>query len=182
MNTLLDIALNDIREEYLRARNKFHKFNSDHEGYAVILEELDELWDDIKNNRADDLKRKEAVQVAAMALRFILDLAEPPEQGADDGEFKTEVLPPKRKIICPPRQMGKTAALDIMAPEVEPPERGASEAKDVVCGFCGEPLSQICARCCSVKITLLSSSGVSLAEFDRAYLAMVTPDEAAGRT
>lgn len=50
------------------------KFNSTHEGYAVLLEEVDELWDGIKGNLSQELLAAEAVQVAAMALRFLLDL------------------------------------------------------------------------------------------------------------
>lgn len=51
---------------------KYGQFNSTHEAYGVIKEEVDEMWDECKKN---DLKfmRAEAVQVAAMALRFILD-------------------------------------------------------------------------------------------------------------
>jgi len=65
-------CLKDIEDEYARARKKFPDFNSAHEGYAVILEELDEAWDEIK---ANDLTaaRKEMVQVGAMALRFLID-------------------------------------------------------------------------------------------------------------
>lgn len=69
----LEVALHLVREECLRAMAKFQPFNSSHEGYAVILEELDELWDEVKGNRPD-LARKEAVQVAAMAVRFLLDV------------------------------------------------------------------------------------------------------------
>ncbi len=67
-----DIA-EDIAEEARRAREKFAPFNSSHEGYAVIAEELDELWDDVK---ANDIPHsiKEAVQVGAMALRYIADM------------------------------------------------------------------------------------------------------------
>lgn len=57
------------------AIDKFPKFNSAHEGYAIIKEELDELWDEIKNKDSNpNEQRKEAVQVAAMAIRFMLDL------------------------------------------------------------------------------------------------------------
>lgn len=66
------IAQAAIDAEYTRALNKFGAFNSPHEGYAVILEELDELWDEIKRKRMNkEAVRKEAVQVAAMALRFL---------------------------------------------------------------------------------------------------------------
>lgn len=69
-----EIAIKEIAQEYKRATEKFKKFASTHEGYAVVLEELDELWWEIKNNTnpAHNM-RDEAVQVGAMALRFIVD-------------------------------------------------------------------------------------------------------------
>jgi len=67
-----------INDEFHRAIEKFPSFNSAHEGYAVILEELDELWEIVKLKQStvgrDDLLRKEAVQVGAMALRFLVDM------------------------------------------------------------------------------------------------------------
>jgi len=46
-----------------------------HEGFAILQEEVDELWDEIKLKRPDkDKLRKEALQVGAMALRFLVDL------------------------------------------------------------------------------------------------------------
>lgn len=68
--------LAEIMEEYVRARAKFPPMHSTHEGYAVILEELDEMWDAIK---ANDTKgaRREALQVATMALAFLLEVQEP---------------------------------------------------------------------------------------------------------
>jgi hypothetical protein len=68
----LDSVLGEVTDELRRAESKFAKFNSRHEAYAVILEELDELWDEVKAN--DHAKaRKEAVQVATVALRFLRD-------------------------------------------------------------------------------------------------------------
>ncbi|MFA5348098.1 MAG: hypothetical protein WC294_08170 [Methanoregula sp.] len=64
----------DIIAEYGKASEKFPPFNSTHEGYAVILEELDELWDCVKGNHTKERSREEAVQVAAMAIRFIKNL------------------------------------------------------------------------------------------------------------
>lgn len=58
-------------------------FNSDHEGYAVLLEEVDEYWDEVKNGYKRSgkdrglwnlKKRNEAVQIAAMAIRIIQEL------------------------------------------------------------------------------------------------------------
>ena len=71
MNTLE--AQGIILSEYLRAVTKFSEFNTPHEGYAVILEELDELWEEIKANSDKEALKKEAIQVGAMALRFIID-------------------------------------------------------------------------------------------------------------
>lgn len=69
----IDRALAAVRSELLRAIGTFGAFGSGHEGYAVMLEELDELWDQVK---ANDLEaaRAEATQVAAMAVRFMIDL------------------------------------------------------------------------------------------------------------
>jgi hypothetical protein len=67
-----DVVWKLVRAEVERAARKHPAFNSHHEGYAVLLEEVDELWDDVK---ADDHDHaiEEAIQVAAMAVRFITD-------------------------------------------------------------------------------------------------------------
>ncbi len=69
----VDTAISLVRAELDRAQAKFAAFHSGHEGYAVMREELEELWDEIKRN---DPHRAtvEAVQVAAMALRYLVDL------------------------------------------------------------------------------------------------------------
>ena len=70
----LNDALTATVSELNSATKTFSKFHSTHEGYAVILEELDELWDKIKNkNSSADEITKEAIQVAAMGLRFLVD-------------------------------------------------------------------------------------------------------------
>ena len=82
----------EVVAEPQRARATHGPMNSHHEGYAVILEELDELWDVCKMNthkfgseaavRVEQRKfkreamRKEALQVAAMAVRFIEDICD----------------------------------------------------------------------------------------------------------
>lgn len=66
-----------VLQELGSARAKFKPFNSSHEGYAAILEEVDELWDEVKDNkRADTLERQrhEAIQVGAMGIRYLLDV------------------------------------------------------------------------------------------------------------
>jgi len=71
----VDNIMIEIYEEYQRAIKKFLPFNSAHEGKAVIEEELDELWDEIKRKKRDNKQmKKEAIQVGAMALRFLVDI------------------------------------------------------------------------------------------------------------
>ena len=99
----LDGALNDIGASYVKARQKHAPMRGPHEGYAILLEEVDELWDEVKRwqpapdavigegetheSRAarwaayEENKaalRKEALHVAAMALAFLLEVAPRP--------------------------------------------------------------------------------------------------------
>lgn len=68
-------AVNECSAELSRAIRKHGAMRGPHEGYAVILEELDELWAEIKRRDIDyDAMRKEAIQVAAMAMRFVADV------------------------------------------------------------------------------------------------------------
>jgi len=61
--------------EYAGATNKFGKFNSKHEGLAVIWEEFTELKDEVFLKISDKEKMKhEATQIGAMAMRFIFDI------------------------------------------------------------------------------------------------------------
>lgn len=95
-------VLDEVEHELERARATHAPMNSHHEGYAVILEELDELWEVCKANthsfeptrpafavgdidpaNKTELRRlkraamrKEALQVAAMAIRFIEDVCD----------------------------------------------------------------------------------------------------------
>ena len=73
----LEGILHEIEEELYRALRKFPPFASPHEGWAIIKEEEEELWDEIKRQhdvRSGNKMRREAIQVAAMAVRFVLDL------------------------------------------------------------------------------------------------------------
>jgi hypothetical protein len=83
-----------VDRELQFARNKFQPMHSMHEGYAVLLEEVEELWDWIKQKQmpelAEDNRRTvellipsrnqaaicgELVQIAAMAQRIFEDVA-----------------------------------------------------------------------------------------------------------
>jgi hypothetical protein len=97
----LTAAKDAIAAELVTAQSKFAPFNSDHEGYAVILEESNELdeempgieealrhlWSAVRRNdrigaraHAETLAMyaeraaAEAIQTAAMAHRFLADL------------------------------------------------------------------------------------------------------------
>lgn len=70
------IASIDALEECMAARGKFPPMNSPHEGFAVLLEEVEELKAHVwtkQRLRKLKLMRKEAIQVAAMALSFAAD-------------------------------------------------------------------------------------------------------------
>lgn len=71
---LIDLELRSIPEKYHR------NFSSVHEGYAVLLEEVRELENEVffgEKKNGDNHKqrlREEAIQVAAMAVRIIQEL------------------------------------------------------------------------------------------------------------
>lgn len=67
-----DRLLTEVAAELARAEAKFTPFNSAHEGYAVILEEVEELWLDVRTKGTSlEKMRAEAVQIAAMGVRFM---------------------------------------------------------------------------------------------------------------
>ena len=71
-----DSCIDEVELELYSATAKFPKFHSTHEGYAVIKEEVDELWDAIKHNQGTYELKSEAIQVAAMAIRFLIDICD----------------------------------------------------------------------------------------------------------
>lgn len=77
MTGKLEIAITAMITEVILATDKYKPFNSAMEGYAVILKELDELWDEIRSAKTDNRDKEqmyiEAKQVAAMAIRFMVD-------------------------------------------------------------------------------------------------------------
>jgi hypothetical protein len=69
----LESVIEEVVAEVQRAVAMHEPMWSPHEGYAVLKEQVDELWDAIKANDSENA-RKEAVQVAAMAIRYLLDI------------------------------------------------------------------------------------------------------------
>ena len=77
MDLTIDEIIESVKAELIKAMTKFPPFHSTHEGYAVILEEFDEMWEEIKTMGSYTPTHrlyKEAIQVAAMAIRFVYDM------------------------------------------------------------------------------------------------------------
>ena len=65
-------------DECIRASDLHAPMNSAHEAYAVILEELDEFWEEVRKKkecRSEEKMREELIQIAAMAIRSMCDLS-----------------------------------------------------------------------------------------------------------
>lgn len=77
--TPLDRAHDDALREAIHAKDNWPPFNSAHEAFAILLEEVDELKAHVWTNQRKrdlDAMRKEAIQVAAMALRFASEVCD----------------------------------------------------------------------------------------------------------
>lgn len=72
----IDSALSSVKAELYRAMTKHRSMASAHEGHSVIREEFNqELWEHVCRDTAATVEgRAEAIQVAAMAVRFALDV------------------------------------------------------------------------------------------------------------
>ena len=69
--------LNEVSDEVLRAEGIHAPINSHHEGYAVILEELDEYWEEVRKKAAERdeaAMRTELIQTAAMCIRTLYNV------------------------------------------------------------------------------------------------------------
>jgi hypothetical protein len=90
-------AGDEVEAELSKALQNFEAMPTVHDGYAVMLEEMDELWDLVKKSKPFDhpkydpavtaAMRREACQVAAMAMRFMIDLTDAVD--ADRAEVPT---------------------------------------------------------------------------------------------
>lgn len=70
-------SLKAIESEFYRASDLYPDLHSNHEGYAVIKEEVDELWDEIKKSKdtkGNERIRHELIQIGAMAVRYLDNL------------------------------------------------------------------------------------------------------------
>lgn len=75
--TQIRYVANEVMGSLIKAKLKHERMHSAHEGYAVILEEVDELWDEVKQQRFSPFgARREALHIAAMGMRFVLDVCQ----------------------------------------------------------------------------------------------------------
>lgn len=82
----------EIELELRTALVRHASMNSPHEGKAVIEEEMDELWDHVKSDTGRSTSaRKEAIQIAAMGARYVLDLCPRPATERDLAELGIRV-------------------------------------------------------------------------------------------
>ena len=66
-----------VSEELARARANHRVFASTHEAWAVLMEEVDELWDWVRRKSVDRsaaVAWTECVQIAAMAMAFAIEV------------------------------------------------------------------------------------------------------------
>jgi len=79
VSTPADRALVEVGRELAAARRRFGAMASPHEGHSVIREEFEELWEHVRSNTGRSREaRAEAIQLAAMAVRYVVDLCGPP--------------------------------------------------------------------------------------------------------
>ncbi len=67
----------DVGVEAARALVRHGPFRSAHEAYGVLLEEVEEFWDEVRKRdgvRSKELMRAELIQVAAVAIKAAASL------------------------------------------------------------------------------------------------------------
>ena len=65
----------DVYIEVRAAQRRHAPMHSPHEGWSVIFEELEELREEVRADTGTSANaRREALQVAAMCVRYIFDL------------------------------------------------------------------------------------------------------------
>ncbi|MCA1596119.1 MAG: hypothetical protein LC772_06810 [Chloroflexi bacterium] len=92
MKALRDAFLAMVSLEADRAAYKFPRFNSHHEAYAVILEEVHEYWDEVRKNESKRDRAAmltELTQIAAMCVRAASELS------------MTANILPEKALDCP---------------------------------------------------------------------------------
>jgi hypothetical protein len=70
---VLESQILDMKLEATRCLKKHGPFHSEHEFYAILMEEVEELWEVIKKAPLEHRwhKRQEAIQIGALILAFL---------------------------------------------------------------------------------------------------------------
>lgn len=74
-----------VARELAKAREKHRGPASPHEGYAILLEEVDEFWDEVKRQKPDPIQMlKELAQIGVVAQRIAEEVVAPMFPGQED--------------------------------------------------------------------------------------------------
>jgi hypothetical protein len=84
INEMIDLRITNIGRairmiipEYNQIIFKNPPLQNAHEGWAMIEQGMDKLWNEVKKDkqlRSEEAMRKEAILISATAMRFIIDL------------------------------------------------------------------------------------------------------------
>jgi|GEM_PF-1793483 len=99
-------VIQDVLIEFHLASSKHAPMNSAHEAYSVILEEVEEFWDEVKKKRSERSlpnMRSELIQIAAMAVRAICNL---------NLANNRKLLDPRNGSLIPPMNIDRSAGGD----------------------------------------------------------------------
>lgn len=78
MPDIIDLLAKEVANEVRRANKKHPPLHSPHEAWSVIFEELEELREHVRADTGNSQEAaKEALQVAAMGMKYVLNLCEP---------------------------------------------------------------------------------------------------------
>lgn len=65
--------IKDVMDEISFAEKKYSPYRSSYEGYAIIKEEVDELWEEVKRKDKNYARQyTEAKHIACTAIRFMI--------------------------------------------------------------------------------------------------------------
>lgn len=75
-NINIEIALTNIYRKYIFDRDKTEKFNSPHEAYAIILEQLDKFWYIVKHPVGTDRNPKvnRMMAVGGITMKMLIEM------------------------------------------------------------------------------------------------------------
>lgn len=75
-NINIEIALTNVCQNYIFERGKTEKFNSPHEAYATLLEQLDNFWHNVKHPISTDKnpKTNRMLAVGGIVMKILIEM------------------------------------------------------------------------------------------------------------